>query len=236
MADSFTSVLNLCKPEIDQSAQTWGQKLNADLDLLDQFAGTTNNAIGSVAAQIAAAITQALPGGVIMAWAGNYNAVPSGWLLCDGTNGTPNLTDRFILGNTGTRANWETGGQFQVSPETDFQGDHNHYGYVSDTAITVAQMPYHRHGGNTDAQGNHTHTYSAFIGGGGGSIGAGVTPAQQASPETGVAGNHAHNVVTDFQGGNGAHNHVIYTQGAHQHNVTVSTTPPYLSLCYIMRA
>ena len=42
MADTFTAELNLCKPEIDQSAETWGQKLNSDLDILDQFAATTN--------------------------------------------------------------------------------------------------------------------------------------------------------------------------------------------------
>jgi hypothetical protein len=31
-------------------------------------------------------------------WAGLVANIPSGWNLCDGTNGTPNLTDRFIKG------------------------------------------------------------------------------------------------------------------------------------------
>jgi Phage Tail Collar Domain len=36
--------------------------------------------------------------GMILMWSGSVNAVPSGWALCNGQNGTPNLVDRFILG------------------------------------------------------------------------------------------------------------------------------------------
>ena len=39
-----------------------------------------------------------LPRGVITAWYGSENTIPSGWALCDGQNGTPNLIDRFVLG------------------------------------------------------------------------------------------------------------------------------------------
>lgn len=38
-----------------------------------------------------------VPGGVIVMWSGS--ALPAGWALCDGTNGTPNLLDRFIFGS-----------------------------------------------------------------------------------------------------------------------------------------
>ncbi len=40
-----------------------------------------------------------MPAGVIVVWYGS--AVPSGWALCDGTNGTPDLRNRFVYGATG---------------------------------------------------------------------------------------------------------------------------------------
>jgi len=39
-----------------------------------------------------------IPTGVIVMWSGALSSIPSGWALCDGTNGTPDLRDRFILG------------------------------------------------------------------------------------------------------------------------------------------
>jgi len=37
-----------------------------------------------------------VPRGAIVMWSGTLASIPSGWALCDGTNGTPNLSDRFI--------------------------------------------------------------------------------------------------------------------------------------------
>ena len=36
--------------------------------------------------------------GMIMIWSGSIANIPSGWLLCDGNNGTPNLSGKFVLG------------------------------------------------------------------------------------------------------------------------------------------
>lgn len=48
--------------------------------------------------QVASAIETALPYGMITLWYGALATIPSGWALCDGTNGTPNLTNTFVIG------------------------------------------------------------------------------------------------------------------------------------------
>jgi len=39
-----------------------------------------------------------VPSGIICMWSGSISTIPNGWLLCDGTNGTPDLRSRFIIG------------------------------------------------------------------------------------------------------------------------------------------
>jgi microcystin-dependent protein len=51
---------------------------------------------------------EGVPTGVIAMWHGASGAIPSGWVICDGNNSTPNLTDKFIK-STGT-ANATGGG------------------------------------------------------------------------------------------------------------------------------
>jgi len=40
---------------------------------------------------------QSIPTGVIVMWSGSVVSIPSGWALCNGANGTPNLTNRFVV-------------------------------------------------------------------------------------------------------------------------------------------
>lgn len=41
-----------------------------------------------------------IPSGVIVMWSGSIASIPDSWTLCDGTNGAPDLRDRFIVGAT----------------------------------------------------------------------------------------------------------------------------------------
>ena len=38
-----------------------------------------------------------VPQGAIVMWSGAVADIPPGWALCDGSNGTPNLRNRFVL-------------------------------------------------------------------------------------------------------------------------------------------
>lgn len=67
-----------------------------------------------------------IPTGLISIWYGAVDSIPDGWALCDGTNGTPDLRDRFVLG---------AGGKYGVGAKG---GEETH-------RLTTAEMPSHKH-------------------------------------------------------------------------------------------
>ncbi|NDW10441.1 tail fiber protein [Dysgonomonas sp. 520] len=52
-----------------------------------------------------------LPSGIITMWSGSVDAIPDGWALCNGLNGTPNLQGRFIAGYSTTDADYNVIGK-----------------------------------------------------------------------------------------------------------------------------
>ena len=47
--------------------------------------------------------------GMILLWSGAANAIPSGWYLCNGSNGTPDLRGRFVVGYNNTDSDYDVG-------------------------------------------------------------------------------------------------------------------------------
>ena len=61
-----------------------------------------------------------VPSGGIIAWSGAVVDIPSGWVICDGTNSTPDLLGRFIIGAGFTYAVDATGGAVSHSHGTTY--------------------------------------------------------------------------------------------------------------------
>lgn len=79
-----------------------------------------------------------IPSGCIIIWSGAIGSVPSGYLLCDGTNGTPDLRNSFILGAGNTYSVGQTGGSADsiVVSHTHSITDPGHFHSVFSTAGT----------------------------------------------------------------------------------------------------
>lgn len=55
-----------------------------------------------------------VPVGSILMWSGKADQIPSGFALCDGQNGTPDLRGRFVLGSDSSHAIGSKGGSLTV--------------------------------------------------------------------------------------------------------------------------
>lgn len=89
-----------------------------------------------------------LPTGAIVLWSGSIGSIPSGWVLCNGSNGTPDLRNRFIVGAGSTYSVDATGGSADAIVVS-----HTH------TATSVVTDP------------GHVHSVPVSIGGGSGGSG-----------------------------------------------------------------
>lgn len=186
------------------------------------------------------------PVGTVLMWAGASDAVPSGYLLCDGaavsrteyaalfsTLGTafgvgdgsttfslPDLRARFVFGANSTYTRGETGGEV------------NH-------TLTASEMPVHSHSCSDGGSHTHTmepggeHTHSSGASGtisvskGDGTSGT-STVGKGGTADTGSAGLHTHELGTASD-----HTHSIgNVGGGNAHN----NMPPYIALAYIIRA
>ena len=58
-----------------------------------------------------------VPSGVILMWGGSADTIPRGWALCDGTNGTPDLLDRFVVASGKNYPQGSKGGAASATPD-----------------------------------------------------------------------------------------------------------------------
>ena len=170
-------------------------------------AGTNNTQIATTAFAAAAAAAAFPAGGIIM-WSGSVASIPSGWALCNGSNGTPDLRNRFVVGAGSTYAVAATGGSADaivVSHAHTFSGTTASAGAHAHNFIDALVPMTFSSPSNTPGLGRLTYSIASAIGG----------------PHTDVQGTHDHT----FSG----------TTAATGSSGTNANLPPYYALAYIMK-
>ena len=96
--------------------------------------------------------TYPVPSGGIIIWSGAANAIPSGWVLCDGNNSTPDLRGRFVVGYSNTDNDYDvgdTGGNKQQTLSINQIPSHSH-SYSSANHPTSSGPEQNQSGGPED--------------------------------------------------------------------------------------
>ncbi len=173
----------------------------------------------------------AIPTGCIVDWFGTAGNVPAGWFICDGTNGTPDLRNRFLIGASAENPAHSSGGADQIltTGVIESAGSHLHNVSVDDHILTVAQIPSHVH-----ANGICDNVATLFNHG---SVAANPTVA--GSVESNGATGAFEGNTTAIGGGTG-HNHIAESEaaGIHTHifvGELIDSLPPFYALYKIMK-
>jgi len=169
--------------------------------------GGTTPAAGAFTGITVNGVTNAhVPSGVIVMWSGSIATIPTGWFLCNGSNSTPDLRDRFIIG-----ASQDDAGV----AKTNVTGSLTQTGGSKD-AIVVS----HTHTATVTDPG-HAHSYSALV-------------TQQPHP-TGSGSTEARGSVSgNTTGGSGTG--ISVSNSTTGSSGTNANLPPYYALAYIMKA
>ena len=161
-----------------------------------------------------------IPSGFIGLWSGAANAIPSGWYLCNGSNGTPDLRGRFVVGYDNNDSLFDvddTGGSKNAVLVTHTHNLQNHV---------------HGFSATTDSQGAHVHSYTFH------------NSSTTLDNDEGNATIYP-NLTTSNTGSAGAHTHTVSGNTGTPSTNTTDTLgesagnknlPPYYALCYIMKA
>ena len=80
-----------------------------------------------------------LPKGVIVMWSGSMEEIPKGWSLCDGSSGTPDLRDRFVVGAGNSQQIGIKGGSYSHNHK---EQSHSHRITLPRSRVNVLRVPY----------------------------------------------------------------------------------------------
>lgn len=147
--------------------------------------------------------------GIIAMWSGTIGTIPSGWYLCNGSNGTPDLRDKFIIGASAdsggaaktniTAAYTQTGGSKDAIVVS-----HTHTATVTDPGHSHVSSAIYQNTGTGNQTTNNNATYNV----------AAITDVGTSTSTTGIS---ISNSTTGSSGTN-------------------ANLPPYYALAFIMKS
>jgi microcystin-dependent protein len=221
---------------------TWGDKLNANWgkvdDLLDGTlplanidinggtvdgtpVGATTPGAGTFTGLEAATFTIGgvsvapvflVPAGGIIMWSGAVSAIPTGWVICDGANSTPDLTGRFVI-----HADSDAAGTYNVDDT----------GGAATVALAEGDLPAHTHAAGdivTASAGAHTHDIAFTF------------ASREVNPDASTVSNVGSGPSSGSTESAGAHTHTMSGNSASTGSGTAhDNLPPYYALAYIMK-
>lgn len=161
-------------------------------------------------------------------WSGSLTSLPAGYVICNGSNGSPDLRGRFIMGSGGSYPYDSTGGSADASLVShshtfDFNGGNGGA---------------HSHNASTKGEGGHLHDIKAtqgFLTIAGTSLPAAANGPTPANISTDSEGQHSHALTID---GVGDHTHTYSgTSGGVTGGVgaTNRNLPPYFALAFLLK-
>lgn len=146
--------VNNTAQEVKNDSTTKYSDMQGKVDNMDSKVTAMNTKVDNA---VANAIS--VPVGAIVIWSGSVDNIPAYWHLCDGTNGTIDLRDKFVLGAGNGYSVGVTGGEATHTLTIEEMPSHSH------------SISYQRHGGtgqSTSADfsvGNNTKATSTVGGG-----------------------------------------------------------------------
>ncbi|MDF0551819.1 hypothetical protein [Kamptonema sp. UHCC 0994] len=146
--------------------------------------------------------------GIIVMWSGKAEEIPTGWALCNGQNGTPDLRDRFIVGA-------DEAGSTQT-PKAGEYGDadqHNHS--MASKSLSTSNAGQHFHAWCSEGWSNEPKSFNHE----GWSVRSGY-----------YNGSRSHITSDD-----GSHSHTVNFDGLTTANSTGKNRPKWYALCFIMK-
>jgi hypothetical protein len=200
----FTAIASAISSKADTNSPTF-----TGTPLAPTAASGTNNTQIATTAFATAAAAAAFPAGGIIMWSGSVASIPSGWALCNGSNGTPDLRNRFIVGAGSTYAVDATGGSADAIVVS-----HTH------TATSAVTDPGHTH--------SVTTTSRTSVGGAGSTTDVNNIPAIDYNQS--VRGTIDGNTNSSSTGIT-----VATTNASAGTSGTNANLPPYYALCFIQK-